>query len=157
MTSRRAALRTLFAGAAAAFAAPAAVGAAMGPAAQPKIIAYKSPTCGCCGDWAEHMRANGFVVEEVEVEDVLVYKKKYGVPLDLASCHTGIVHGYAIEGHVPADLVHKLLREKPPGIKGLATPGMPLGSPGMEVPGRKDPYNVMAFDAKSGRRLYARR
>lgn len=157
MPTRRDVLRTLFTGAAVVAAVPTGLGAFTAAGAKPKIIVYKSPTCGCCGDWAIHMRENGFTVEEVNVEDVLPYKKKYGVPLDLTSCHTGIVEGYAIEGHVPADLVHRLLKEKPADIRGLATPGMPAGSPGMEVPGRKDVYNIMAFDAKGGRRIYARR
>lgn len=121
------------------------------------MIVYKSPTCGCCGAWIEHVKAAGYRVKAVDVEDVTPYKKQHGVPLDLASCHTGIIEGYAIEGHVPADLIDRLLRDKPKGAKVLAVPGMPLGSPGMEVPGRKDAYNVILVSEKGVRSVYARR
>lgn len=123
----------------------------------PKMIVYKSPTCGCCKSWIDHVRKNGFVVEAIDVEDVTPYKKQHGVPLDLASCHTGIVDGYGIEGHVPADLIARLLKERPRGAKGLAVPGMPAGSPGMEVGGRKDPYDVVLFNTNGTRRVWARR
>jgi hypothetical protein len=123
-----------------------------------RMTVYKSPTCGCCKAWVDHVRAAGFEVTSIDVDDVTPYKKKYGVPLDLASCHTGVVEGYAIEGHVPADLINKLLRERPKNAKALAVPGMPMGSPGMEVPGgRKDAYNVLLVDAKGKATVYAKR
>src|SRR5687767_5282598 len=106
--------------------------------ANPKMLVYKSPTCGCCGKWVQHIRDAGYSVETIDVDDVTPYKTKHGVPLELQSCHTGIVQGYAIEGHVPADVIDRLLKEKPKNARALAVPGMPLGSPGMEVPGRKD-------------------
>src|SRR5688572_1526919 len=121
------------------------------------ITVYKSPTCGCCGKWVDHVRAAGYQVKTIDVDDVTPFKQKYGVPLDLASCHTGVVDGYAIEGHVPADVIDRLLKEKPKGARAIAVPGMPLGSPGMEVPGRKDAYNVILIDAKGKRSVYAKK
>src|SRR5262245_9412787 len=99
------------------------------------ITVYKSPTCGCCAKWVEHMKAGGFAVTVHEMDDVAPKKKELGIPEALQSCHTGLVAGYAIEGHVPADVVQQLVREKPK-VAGLAVPGMPMGSPGMEM-GRK--------------------
>ena len=158
MTTRRQAIRSLFAAAAAAVAGPMALRAVEATgAAKTKMTVYKSPTCGCCKAWVEHARGAGFDVTAIDVQDVAPTKRKLGVPADLGSCHTGLVEGYAIEGHVPADLIQKLLREKPAGIRGLAVPGMPAGSPGMEVPGMKDAYDVIAFTAKGGRRVYAKR
>ena len=126
-------------------------------AKKPKIVVYKSPTCGCCGKWVDHVRAAGYPVQTIDVDDVTPYKTKYGVPLELSSCHTGIVEGYAIEGHVPADIIDKLLKERPKNAKAIAVPGMPLGSPGMEVPGRKDSYEVILI-AKDGKRsVFAKR
>jgi hypothetical protein len=122
-----------------------------------KMVVYKSPACGCCGAWVKHVRAAGYQVETVDVDDVTPYKTKHGVPLELASCHTGVIDGYAIEGHVPADLIDRLLREKPKHAKALAVPGMPLGSPGMEVPGRKDAYDVILIDKHGKRTVFAKR
>lgn len=125
--------------------------------AKPRMTVYKSPSCGCCKSWVKHVRDHGFDVEAIDVDDVTPYKTKYGVPADLASCHTGVVNGYVFEGHVPADLITKLLREKPKDAKGLAVPGMPMGSPGMEMGDMKDAYDVVLFGAKGSRRVYARR
>ncbi len=123
-----------------------------------RMIVYKSPTCGCCNDWVKHVQAAGYEVKAIDVDDVTPYKKKYGVPLDLASCHTGVIEGYGIEGHVPARDIDRLLREKPKNARALAVPGMPMGSPGMEVPGgRKDAYNVMLIDNKGKATVYAKR
>jgi hypothetical protein len=131
---------------------------ALGLAQAPKpvpVVVYKSPTCGCCGKWVEHMRANGFDVTVNDMPDVTPIKDKQRVPTALRSCHTAIVGNYAIEGHVPADVVKKLLKEKP-NAAGLAVPGMPMGSPGMEG-ASKEAYNVVLFD-KSGRTsVYATR
>lgn len=126
-------------------------------AAPTRMTVYKSPTCGCCGSWVKHMRAAGFVIQEVDVDDVEPFKKKFGVPLDLASCHTGVTGTYAFEGHVPADLITKFLAAPPRNARGLAVPGMPLGSPGMEVGGRKDAYDVVLFEANGARRVFAKR
>src|SRR5438128_2729148 len=103
-------------------------------AADMTVHVYKTPTCGCCGKWVEHMRANGFNLEVTEVQDTAEYRRKYGVPEELRSCHTSIVNGYALEGHVPAGDVKKLLETRPKA-KGIAVPGMPMGSPGMETEG----------------------
>ena len=120
---------------------------------QPLVSVYKSPACGCCGEWIKHMRANGFRVETRDVADVMPIKRRYGVPDALASCHTAVVAGYAIEGHVPAADVRKLLSERPK-LRGLAVPGMVAGSPGMEQ-GPPRPYATLAFDDR-GSRVYAR-
>lgn len=111
----------------------------------PEITVYRSPTCGCCGKWLEHMKANQFKVKDVISDNMPAIKQQYGVPAQLASCHTAIVNGYVIEGHVPASDVKRLLTEKP-AVAGLAAPGMPMGSPGMEMGGHKDAYQVMSFD-----------
>jgi len=111
----------------------------------PKVVVTKDPNCGCCGGWVDHMRAAGFPVEVVTTPQVNRVKARLGVPDDLASCHTAEVGGYVIEGHVPADAVKRLLAEKPQA-KGLAVPGMPVGSPGMEVEGMApDTYDVVLF------------
>ncbi|HEY5964428.1 MAG TPA: DUF411 domain-containing protein [Xanthobacteraceae bacterium] len=123
-------------------------------AAGPTVVVSKDPNCDCCGAWAEHLRTSGFAVELRDVTDLGAVKTRLGVPSDLAACHTAEVGGYVIEGHVPASAIKRLLRERPSG-KGLAVPGMPVGSPGMEVP-RAEPeeYTVVLFGL--GRRDYAR-
>ncbi len=108
----------------------------------PTMTVYKSPTCGCCSMWVEHMEAAGFTVVTEDRTDMTAVKDSLGLPSDLASCHTGVVDGYVIEGHVPAEHVARLLEERPEA-KGLAVPGMPVGSPGMEMGDRKDAYNVL--------------
>ncbi|HYD96520.1 MAG TPA: DUF411 domain-containing protein [Noviherbaspirillum sp.] len=122
-------------------------------AAQPVIEVYKTPTCGCCHLWVDHLRANGFTVTARDVSDTSPYRRKFGVPEELGSCHTGVVGGYAIEGHVPAQDIKRLLAEKPKA-KGLAVPGMPMGSPGMEQGSRKDPYDVMLIQADGRHKVY---
>lgn len=117
---------------------------------KPAVVVYKSPTCGCCSKWIEHMKASGFDVKSTDIDDVTSIKKQYGVPLEDQSCHTALVEGYVLEGHVPASAVKKMLKDKPK-VVGLAVPGMPVGSPGMEVPsGQVESYNVVAFD-KAGK------
>ena len=117
-------------------------------AAKPHLDVYKSPTCGCCANWVKHMEANGFTATATNMADVTPIKTQHGVPSRLTSCHTTLVGGYVIEGHVPASDVRRLLKEKP-AIVGLAAPGMPAGSPGMDVP-NSPPYDVLAFD-KNGK------
>ena len=119
------------------------------------IVVYKSPTCGCCGKWVEHMEKAGFSVEVENMNDVAPIKRELGVPGRMQSCHTAKVGDYFVEGHVPADLVKRLLADRP-DIKGLAVPGMPMGSPGMEGP-RKDPYDVIAIGKDGRARVYAHR
>src|SRR6185436_14671243 len=115
-------------------------------AAKPAITVYKSATCGCCKLWVTHLKDNGFLTTAEDVDDLGAVKKKHGVPEALQSCHTALIDGYVVEGHVPADLIDRLLAERPQ-VLGIAVPGMPIGSPGMEMPGRAaDRYQVMTFD-----------
>jgi len=126
------------------------------PATKPVAIkVYKTPECGCCKAWVKHLRANGFVVETMDMPDLSLVKQKYGVKPALQSCHTAVVNGYVIEGHVPADLITRMLKERP-AIAGLAVPGMPSGSPGMEG-ALKQQYEVLTFDRAGHSRVYARR
>jgi hypothetical protein len=128
---------------------------ALAAAPLPKIVVHKDPSCGCCGAWVEHLRQAGFTVDVVETSTINRVKARLGVPDDLASCHTAEIGGYIIEGHVPAASIKRLLNERP-AAKGLAVPGMPVGSPGMEVPGSPpDDYAVILF-GPSGQRPYAR-
>jgi hypothetical protein len=121
----------------------------------PKVAVTKDPSCGCCGKWIEHLKEAGFPVEVTESADVNRVKVRLGVPKALASCHTAEVDGYVIEGHVPAPAIKRLLTERPQA-KGLAVPGMPVGSPGMEVEGM-DPeiFEVVLF-GPLGQRTFAR-
>jgi hypothetical protein len=112
------------------------------------IVVYRSPTCKCCGKWLEHLKDNNFNVKDIVTNDVEAIKHKYGVSEAMASCHTAIVGSYVVEGHVPANDIMTLLKTRP-NIAGIAVPGMPSGTPGMEMGGRKDPYNVMSFDKEN--------
>ena len=124
-------------------------------AATPKIVVHKDPSCGCCGAWVKHLRTAGFSAEIIETGAIDRVKARLGVPDELASCHTAEIDGYVVEGHVPAASINRLLAERP-AAKGLAVPGMPVGSPGMEVPGSPpDEYAVILF-GPSGRRPFAR-
>jgi len=128
--------------------------AAQGPVATP-ITVYKTPTCGCCAKWVDHMRANGFAPKVEDLPNLTAVKTSAGIPPQLQSCHTSMVQGYAIEGHVPADVVRQLLKEKPK-VVGIAVPGMPMGSPGMEGP-YSEKYNIIAFEQNGSQRVYASR
>jgi hypothetical protein len=123
------------------------------PAADPKMTVYRTATCGCCGKWVDHLEANGFDVDVQTVTETASYRQKYGVPAKLASCHTGVLSGYTVEGHVPAADIKRLLKEKPKG-KGLAVPGMPLGSPGMEAP-KSERYAVLLFQEDGSTTVFA--
>jgi hypothetical protein len=123
------------------------------PAVAADIVVYKSPTCGCCKNWVKHMEDNGYSVEVHNERNLAPIKSSMGVPKRLQSCHTAKVGDYVIEGHVPANDVKRLLKDKPQ-IAGLATPGMPMGSPGMEGP-RKDAYQVIAFKKDGSTGVYA--
>ena len=136
--------------------APAAPAAAPATAAGPQRVVYKDPSCGCCSKWVEHMKANGFAVEAHDTSGVDGIKDQASVPQAARSCHTGLVGGYAIEGHVPAEVVRRLLREHPADIAGLAVPGMVTGSPGMEG-GTPQHYDVIAFTRDGQTRVYASR
>jgi len=116
--------------------------------ALPTVVTYKDPSCGCCGNWIEHMRQHGFKVEAENRSDMAAVKARLGVPMSKASCHTSKVGGLVVEGHVPAEDVIRLLKEKRTGVIGLTAPGMPMGSPGMEMPdGRKQAYTVELIKA----------
>src|SRR5215218_6619559 len=128
-------------------------------AAAPKptaITVYKDPSCGCCKNWVEHLRANGFAPEVHDRSDMDALKDSLGVPTALRSCHTGVVGKYVIEGHVPAADVKQLLATKPAKTVGVAVPGMPAGSPSMEMGGRVDRYDVIAFAPGGATRIFAR-
>ena|SRR5689334_19130902 len=120
--------------------------------AGPTVNVFKTATCGCCGKWVEHLRANGFDVKVETVQATAGYRQKYGVPDKLQSCHTAVVAGYTLEGHVPAREILRLL-ESGAKAKGLAVPGMPLGSPGMEG-SRSDAYDVVLFYADGRTSVY---
>ncbi len=119
-----------------------------------RLTAYKTPWCGCCGGWIAHMRQAGWTVEVVEREDLAPIRARHGVPDRLASCHTAVVGTYAIEGHVPAGDVERLLRERP-AARALSAPGMPAGSPGMEAAGR-EPYTTVLILADGSTRVFGR-
>ncbi|MBF0622366.1 MAG: DUF411 domain-containing protein [Magnetococcales bacterium] len=115
-------------------------------AEEQKMVVYKSPSCGCCGGWVEHLQANGFSVSVRNLEDVTPLKERLGVPDRLQSCHTGVIGDYLVEGHVPAADIKRLLRENP-DVHGIAVPGMPIGAPGMEMPGEPaDAYASITFN-----------
>ena len=119
-----------------------------------EVTVFKSPTCGCCTNWASNLRENGFTVIEKKVDNVGAYKQQLGVPADLSSCHTATVGGYVIEGHVPASDIRRLLLEKP-DIRGLTVPGMVAGSPGMEQGGRQGSFSVLAIKRDGSTYLYS--
>jgi hypothetical protein len=125
--------------------------------ALPVMEVYKSPTCGCCAKWVDHVRAGGFTVKVTDLGDEALdaLKEKHGIPRTAQSCHTGLVGGYVVEGHVPVGEVHRLLKERP-AVAGIAVGGMPIGSPGMEVPGRPpQTYNVVTFDKAGAVKVFS--
>ena len=128
---------------------------ALGAQTQPLVEIWKDPNCGCCGDWVAHLQASGFRTKVNDMGNTAA-RKRLGVPEKLGSCHTGLVGGYAIEGHVPAREIWRLLKEKPPAL-GLSVPGMPVGSPGMdgEVYGnRRDPFDVLLIARDGSTRVF---
>jgi len=131
---------------------PAASGAMEKPTA---ITVYKDPSCGCCTKWVEHLRASGFAPDVHDRSDMDALKDSLGVPAALRSCHTAVVGRYVVEGHVPAADLKKLIVAAPAKAVGLAVPGMPAGSPGMEMGARADRYDVIAFDAKGTTHVFA--
>lgn len=120
----------------------------------PGVVLYKSALCGCCGKWSDHLRAAGFRVTVREVASLTEVERRYGVPQGLTSCHTALAGGYLVVGHVPADVLQRLLTERPP-VAGIAVPGMPQSAPGMD--GRRDHYDIVAFDRDGTNRVFARR
>ncbi|WP_294636248.1 DUF411 domain-containing protein [uncultured Aquabacterium sp.] len=120
----------------------------------PEVEVFKNPSCGCCGAWVDHMKAAGFSVKVVEVPDTGPVRQRLGMPERFGSCHTATVGGYTLEGHVPADEVKRLLKTRPRAV-GLAVPGMPIGSPGMEMGPRLDPYKVLLVDRTGQATVFA--
>ena len=120
---------------------------------RPQIEVWKSASCGCCHQWVDHLERNGFQVKVNDVAGPADYREKFGMPSAYGSCHTARVQGYVLEGHVPAREIHRLLKEKPQAL-GLAVPGMPVGSPGMEMGDRKDAYDVMLVARDGSARVY---
>jgi hypothetical protein len=118
------------------------------------IHVYKSPTCGCCTDWVDHLKENGFRVEVTETNNLNPIKIDAGLTPSLASCHTAFIGDYVIEGHVPASDIRRLISEAPKA-RGLAVPGMPVGSPGMEMGDRKDNYQVLMFNESGQTRVFS--
>ena len=119
----------------------------------PSVLVYKTATCGCCNGWVEHLRAAGFTVDARNTTDLMRVKIDAGVPTPMSSCHTAIVDGYVVEGHVPAEQVKRLLAERP-DLVGIGAPGMPAGSPGMESSNGK-PYQVFSFDSQGNTAVFA--
>ena len=119
-----------------------------------EMTVYRSSTCGCCGKWIAHVKQNHFAIKDIVSDDMQAIKQKFGVPSELSSCHTAIVDGYVIEGHVPAADIEKLLKTKP-DVVGISAPGMPMGSPGMEMGGRQDDYTVVSFDKDGKARIFS--
>ena len=150
--SKRQSLRTLVASALLGLATLGGVPTAV--AADDEVVMYKDPNCGCCGKWAEHMRTHGFKVKEVATTQMGQVKGEAGVPQALGSCHTAKVGGYVVEGHVPAADVRRMLTEKP-AIAGISAPGMPMGSPGMEMGDHKDRYDVLLLAADGTTSVFA--
>lgn len=110
-----------------------------------EMTVYRSPSCGCCGGWIEHAKQHGFKVKDIKTEDMEALKQKYKLPTQLVSCHTTIINGYVMEGHIPVDDIKHFLSEKPE-LAGLTVPGMPIGTPGMESQNIKQPFQVLAFN-----------
>jgi hypothetical protein len=123
---------------------------------QPTVTVYKSPSCQCCSEWVDHLENNGFDTRVENISNTVLVKNEFGIDQKLHSCHTATINDYVVEGHVPADLIHKMLRNKPE-FKGLAVPGMPNGSPGMEGSGFKEPYKVFSFTEEGQTSVYAQR
>ena len=113
-----------------------------------EMTVYRSPSCGCCGVWVDHAKKHGFKIEDIKTEEMEALKQKHNVPAELASCHTTIIDGYVMEGHIPADDIKRFLAQKPDDLVGLAVPGMPIGTPGMEARDIKQPFQVLAFNDK---------
>jgi len=118
------------------------------------MTVYKSPYCGCCGNWIAQMKEKGFNIKTVVKENFDDVKAKHGLTPQTASCHTALIDGYFIEGHVDYSAIKKLLTEKPKDIRGLTVPGMVVGSPGMEMGNKKDPYNIIAIKKDGGTMIY---
>jgi hypothetical protein len=154
--SRRELLATLTKTAASMLALGAVLPAAARAGGPTPLTVYKDPSCGCCTKWVEHLRAAGLQPAVHDRTDMDALKDSLGVPMSLRSCHTAVAGKYVIEGHVPASDLKRLLATAPRGMLGIAVPDMPAGSPGMEMPGRRDRYDVVAFSANGKTTVFAR-
>ncbi|MCC5858315.1 MAG: DUF411 domain-containing protein [Ectothiorhodospiraceae bacterium] len=136
--------------------APSGAVAALG-ATEQDIKVYKTPWCGCCTDWVDYLEREGMRTEVVDVDQEALneIKLQAGLRQELASCHTAFIDGYVVEGHVPVEDIRALLEQRPDGVLGIAVPGMPVGSPGMEIGDRRDPYDVVAFDAEGNTEVFS--
>ena len=114
------------------------------------IVVYENPECGCCNKWIQYLKKNNYNVTEINTRNVFAEKKRLGVPEKLAACHTAVIDGYVIEGHATHRDIKRLLLFRP-NVTGIAIPGMPIGSPGMERGNTKEKYDVMTFDKKTGK------
>lgn len=119
-----------------------------------EIVVYKTPTCGCCTAWVDHLTSAGLKAQVVNQDDLTITRKRLNAPDDLASCHIAVIDGYVVEGHVPADAIKKLIAEKPAAV-GIFVPGMPIGSPGMESLRGSPPFNVILLDRDGRREVFA--
>ncbi len=119
-----------------------------------EITVYRSPACGCCHRWIEHLEKHDFIVKDIQIEDVTPIKYQAGVPPQLASCHTAVIDGYFIEGHVPADDIKRLLLSRP-DVRGLSVPEMPVGTPGMEMENRKDDFAVIQLNTDGSTGIFS--
>lgn len=124
------------------------------PPDAPQMMVYKTSTCQCCSRWLAHLHDHGIATKVELTSNLAQVRAQLGVPAPLASCHTAIVGGYLVEGHVPAEDIQRLLKEKP-SAKGISVPGMPVGSPGMEMGDRQDPYDVLLFDESGKTQVFA--
>lgn len=124
------------------------------PADAPQMVVYKTSRCQCCSRWLAHLHEHGIATKVELTSDLVSVRARLGVPESLASCHTGVIGGYLVEGHVPAEDIKRLLSERP-SAKGIAVPSMPVGSPGMEMGDRQDPYDVLLFDETGKTQIFA--
>ena len=121
-----------------------------------EIKVYRDPSCGCCGAWIEYLTTQGFQPKNIPISDIDAFKQEHDVPNDLVSCHTALVNGYVIEGHVPAAEIKRLLAERPDDVVGITVPGMPTGTPGMESGNVREPYNVFSFDQQGNTKIFSK-
>jgi len=118
-----------------------------------EITSYRNPNCGCCHSWLEHLKAEGFTVKDNVTKNLEPIKTKNNIPQDLMACHTAVINGYLVEGHIPASNIKRLIKDKP-NVAGIAVPGMPIGSPGMESGDMKEPYTVFTFTDQGETEVY---
>lgn len=121
-----------------------------------EISVYRDPSCSCCGSWMKYLTAQGFQPRNIPISNIDAFKQEHSVPNDLVSCHTAVVNGYVIEGHVPAPEIKRLLAERPDDVTGIAVPGMPTGTPGMESGNVREPYAVFSFDQQGNAKIFSK-